>query len=249
MKAAFVVGFFSPVEKALQSEFGKELGSGALVFLGKPSLYQAIDLKGFKSRFFKVAKGGDRDPVLVIAARVRDPRLDWINDSLAAIVESAREQSNGKAIHLSFFDDLQNPDPVVGALHEFELSDSDQSCAVTEVKLLTYTKGLKVLCVRGQMQPSFEDALRRAGLQFEGYEVHFVEVTLAYNSNVTQVLKNYAKQHACLLYAWGGLKYLDPSVKGKWKTLHQGETPAAAVARFKQAVLGSCTADEKPGDY
>ena len=93
-------------------------------------------------------------------------------------------------------------------------------------------------CIVGTNQSSFEDALRRAGLQFERYEDHFVEVSLAYSSNVSQALKTYAKQYACLLYAWGALKYLDPSVKSKWKSLHQGETPAAAVARFKQAVLG-----------
>ena len=243
MKVAFVTGFFSPVKNGLEAEFAAELSRGALVFLGKASPHQAFDLKIFKSRFFQVAKGGDRDPILVIAAKVRG--LEWVNDSLAAIVESARAQSNGKEIRLLVFDDTQNPDPIIGALHDFDLSDSHEQGGVTEDKLLTYTHGQKVLCVRSDNQSTFEDALRRAGLQFDRFEDHFVEVSLAYSSNVSQALKSYAKQHACLLYAWGALKYLDPSVKSKWKSLHQGETPAAAVARFKQAVLGPCARAER----
>jgi hypothetical protein len=239
VKAAFVTGFFSPVKKALEVEFAREFDCEALVFLGKVSPHQAFDLKTFKSRFFQVAKAGDRDPILVIAAKVRG--LEWINDSVAAIVESARAQSNNKEIRLLFFEDAQNPDPITAALHEFDLSGAPELSAVAEVKLLAHTKGQKVLCVRGDKQSSFEDALRRAGFQFERYEDHFVEIGLAYGSNVSKVLKSYAKQHAYLLYAWGALKYLDPSVKSKWKSLHQGDTPAAAVTRFKQAVLGSCT--------
>jgi hypothetical protein len=39
------------------------------------------------------------------------------------------------------------------------------------------------------------------------------------------------------IYARGALRYAEPSGKSKRKSPHQGETSAAAVARFKQAVL------------
>ena len=138
-------------------------------------------------------------------------------------------------------DDTQNPEPVVSALIEFGLgSDAGSSTTpVPESALQAYTKGSKVVCVRGAGQSTFQEALRRANFQFQRFEDYFEEVELPYNSNVNNTVKKFAKRYGCLLYAWGVLKYLQPPIKKKWSSFHEGETPAAVVVRFKQAVLGS----------
>lgn len=240
MKVAFVVGFFSPVEKALSVEFKKELDSRVLVFLGKPSPHQPFNFHAFKSHFFQAASLNDPDPILVIAADMRG--LDWVRNSLEGIVGSGR--SRGREVQLLFFADAQDADPVVDALHEFQLSGVPEDRVVSESMLMAYTKGQKIVCVRGQNQSSFEDALRRANFQFGRFEDHFLEIDLAYGPNVGETVTGYSKRHACLIYAWGELRYLQPATKRKWADPHEGKTPASAVARFKQAVLGHRVEEE-----
>jgi hypothetical protein len=230
-----VVGFFSPVEDALKVEFQPELDSGALVFLGKSSPQQAFDIHKFKSKFFHLCSTNDPDPILVIAAEVRG--LEWAIQSLIGIVDSGRLR--GREIVLQFFANAQDANRVVDALLEFQLRHAPGDANVSEATLRNHGNGKRVFCVRSQGQAGFEEVLRRAGFQFARFEEHFVELDLAYGPNVARTVATHAPHHDTLLYAWGELKYMQPADKRKWKAVHQGQTPAAAAARFKQAVLGS----------
>jgi hypothetical protein len=234
------VGFFSPVEKALRVEFEKEFDSGVLVFLGTASPRHTFNFHKFKSQFFQAASLSDPDPVLVIAADMRG--LDWVKKDLSGIVEAGRER--GKDVQLVFFADAQAAAPVADALREFGLSGSPEDRAVSAPMLLKHTKGEIVLCVRGEQQPTFEDALRRANFRFARFEDHFREIALPYGPNVGKILSENSKRCGYLLYAWGELKYMQPSVTARWKAHQQGDTPAAAVVRFKQAIVGQCDKDE-----
>lgn len=241
MKVAFVVGFYSPVEASLVAQFESELDSGSLVFLGKASPYHAFDVKQFMSEFLRRAGEVDADPMLVVAPDLSsDPNLQWVHFRLQEVVGSAGARAGNRESRLVLCADAQNSAPVISELLEFGLGlTADASASVTESSLVEYTKGRKVLCVRGKGQPTFEDALRRASFQFTCFEDHFVEVELPYTCNANNTVKKFARQYSCLLYAWGVLKYLQPPIRKKWNALCEGETPAAAVTRFKQAVLGS----------
>jgi len=234
VRVAFVAGFFSPVEETLKDEFECELASRALVVVGKPALKVPFDVHKFKSQFFQAASLDDRDPILVIATSIRGE--EWVRAALEGIVESGR--SRGREILLKFLPDTQDPAPIVEALDEFELTSSAKDMAVTEAMLTTYRQGHRILCVRGGNQAGFADALTRAQVQFANFDDHFLEVTLSYGPNVIETLVKYSRNHSCLLYAWGELKYLQPRAKKKWGAVHQGKTPSDAIVRFKQAVLG-----------
>jgi hypothetical protein len=242
VKVAFVVGFYSPVEAALAQRFKGELDAGGVVFLGKASPHHAFDVKQFMAQFLHKADERDADPILVIAPDLScDPKLQWVHYRLKEVIGSGGTRAGSRESRLVLCDDTQNSEPVVGALLEFGLgSVADSSTTVVpELSLQAYTKGSKVVCVRGAGQSTFEEALRRANFQFTRFEDYFDEVELSYSSNANNTVKKFAKRYGCLLYAWGVLKYLQPPIKKKWGSFHEGETPAAAVARFKQAVLGS----------
>jgi hypothetical protein len=240
VRVAFVVGFFNSLEEALQPEFQREFDNGRLVFLPIPSPRHPFDFKKFKSQFFDAASRDDQDPILVVATDMRNAELAWVRGSLEGIVDSARSRSNSRPIEGPLFlRDAQNAEPVADALRKFKLGDQVEEEAVSEAMLQAHVNGGKAFCVRGRKQSCFEDALRRANIQFGRFEDYFVEVDLPYGSNVGQTLKERAKQHSFLLYAWGELKYMQPSDKDKWSAVHQGQTPADAVARFKQAVIGT----------
>jgi len=237
VKVAFVVGFFNPVGSALQDAFEEQLDGGTLICVSKTSSRYPFDVNKFKSQLFQKATAMEIDSILVVAADLRGQ--EWLTSSLQQMVDAARDRSDGKDIQLVLCKDAQNPAPVIESISAFGLVVSGECGGeVSESDLIAYRQLKKVLCVRGKNQSGFEDALRRAGFQFANFEHHFVEVPLSYGSNVGQTLKESAKHHICLLYAWGELKYLQPATKTKWDNLHQGENPAAAVARFKQAIQG-----------
>jgi hypothetical protein len=245
VKVAFVVGFFNPVEAALKDAFEEDLDGGTLICVSKTSSRYAFDVNKFKSQFFQKAAASDVESILVIAADLRGQ--EWLTANLQQMVDAARARSGGKNIQLELQKDAQNPTPVIDSINQYGLAKSGE-CAggeVSELELMAYTHSKKVLCVRGKNQSGFEDALRRANFKFTNFENHFVELELSYGSNVGQTLKDSAKHHICLLYAWGELKYLQPATKSKWQNLHQGENPAAAVARFKQAVQSNASQKKK----
>ena len=245
MKVAFVVGFFNPVESALQDAFEEQLDGGTLICISKTSSRYAFDVNKFKSQFFQKAVASDVDSILVVAADLRGQ--EWLTANLQQMVDAARDRSGGKNIQLVLLKDAQNPAPVMDSIHGYGLVASADYAGgeVSESQLIAYTGSKKVLCVRGKNQSGFEDALRRGNFQFTNFEDHFVELALSYGSNTGQTLKDSAKHHICLLYAWGELKYLQPATKSRWENLHQGENPAAAVARFKQAVQGGASKQKK----
>jgi hypothetical protein len=243
VKVAFVVGFFNPVKRKLETLYKDELNRHTLQFLGKESPYQAFDLPAFKARFFELAGNDSPDPILVLAAETRG--FEWVTSQLEGAVNGGRSRAGDrKQIHLDLFQDAQNADPVLEALKQFWLeagSADEVAKEITESELRAYLRGKRALCARGLNQTGFEEALRRANLRFSRFDEYFAELPLAYGSNVTQTLKNAASSYSCLLYAWGELRYLAHPAKKNWKVLFQGDAPAAAVARFKKAVLRSAS--------
>jgi hypothetical protein len=241
VKVAFVVGFYSPVETALAERFKSELDTGSVVFLGKGSPHHAFDVKQFMARFLQKADEADPDPILVVAPDLsNDPNLQWVHFRLQEVVGSCESRDGNRESLLELCADTQNPEPVVSKLTKFGLGlASDARAVVPESSLQAYTRAGKIVCVRGAGQSTYEDALRRANFQFTRFEDYFEEVELSYSSNANNTVKKLAKKYSCLLYAWGVLKYLQPPIKKKWERHHEGETPAAAVSRLKQAVLGS----------
>lgn len=238
MRIAFVVGFFNTLETPLRDEFQREFDNGMLVFLGISSPRHPFNLGIFKSQLLDAAGRDDRDPMLVIAADMRNRELAWVRGNLEGIVEAAQSRGRHRGITLMFLRDAQNVEPVAKAIHEFKLGEPIEGNTVSEEMLRSHLNGSTIVCLRGKKQPSYKDALRRANFEFQRFEDYFVELELDYGSNVGRAVKARADKHGCLLYAWGKLKYLDPTIKDGWRTVHEGQTPAAAVARFKQAVLG-----------
>lgn len=248
MRDALVVGFFNSIETSLRAEFKNEIDAGRLVFFHTPSPRHSFSFPKFKGRFFEVAMRNDGDTVYVLAADMRHPELNWVRGQLEAIVASARARENCRHIDVTFFDNAQDSEAVAETLRECQLAGPSENHPVDEAQLRRHTNGQKVLCIRGEQQASYEEAFRRADIQFENFEDHFEEIALPYGSNVGKTLKEYAKRYGCLLYAWGELKYAQPAVKDRWQAFHQGKTPSSAVARFKEAVLGSSrgSEDESP---
>jgi hypothetical protein len=239
VKVAFVVGFFSAIDKSLCAEFEQDVGAGRVVFFHTVSEQRSFNFPQFKSLFFEVVTRDDPDPVYVFAAEMRHPALAWVRRNLQGIVNSARGRDKCRAIELVFFSNAQDAEPVADSIRECHLAGEPETRVVEEELLRRHANGVKILCIRGEQQSSFEEALRRADIQFENFSDHFDEVPLPYGSNVGRTVKQSARSYNCLLYAYGELKYVQPAIKDKWKAFHQGKTPAAAVARFKEAVLGS----------
>jgi hypothetical protein len=237
VKVAFVVGFFNSLETPLRAEFQHELDGGRLVFLGIPSPRYSFSFAQFKSKLFGTLSQTDQDPVYIFAADMRNSELAWVRGSIEGIVNSALSRENCRPIQLAFFENAQDFEAVADALRDCQLSGAVENHHVDESALRAHMNGHKGLCVRGRQQSSFEDALRRANIQFENFTDYFEELDLPYGPNVGKTLKDCAKRYRCLLYAWGELKYLEPNAKDRWHALHQGKTPAAVVARFKEAVL------------
>jgi hypothetical protein len=176
--------------------------------------------------------------ILVVASDLRAEAR--FNHDLKQMIEAQRVRS-GRDIRLVFHKDAQDPAPVFESLEEFGFSTGEESSAedISESTLRAHRGGKKILCIRGPNQSAYEDTLRRANFKFERFEDHFVEMILPYSSNNGHTLTQSAKSHSCLIYAWGELKYLQPTVADKWQNLHQGKNPSAAIARFKQSVRGS----------
>jgi hypothetical protein len=169
------------------------------------------------------------------------PGLEWVHHYLEQIIDEARSRSGLRPIDASFLGDFQNSAPVIDTLHEFQLTVRiADTIAITEATLSNYANGHQILCVRGNNQPCFEDALRRANIQFGCFDKYFMEMALSHTSNVSNTVKKVSKQYRCLLYSYEVLRYLHPAVKTAWgNNLYQGRTPASAVAWFKQALQGS----------
>jgi hypothetical protein len=242
VKVAFVVGFDNSVKAELRAKFDKELAGGSLVFFAKLSSRYSFDLPSFKSQFLKLAGESGIDPILVVAADLRSvPGLEWVHPYLEQIIGEGRSRCGSRIIDVAFCDDFQNPAPIIDTLDEFQLAVLvGGSITITQAMLSDYANGRKILCVRGNNQPCFEDALRRANIQFGNFDDYFAEMALSHTSNVSNTVKKVSKQYRCLLYSYEVLRYLHPAVKAVWSNnLYQGRTPASAVAWFKQAVQGS----------
>lgn len=235
MKVAFVVGFFNTVEDALRSEMKERVDAKSIVCVPKRSSQYPFDLNRFKWLLSQELKSSDDEPILVVASDLRAE--ERFNHDLKQIIEAQRIRS-GRDIRRVTHKDAQDPAPVFESLEEFGFSTSEESSAeeISESTLTAHRGGKKILCVRGPNQSAYEDTLRRANFKFERFEDHFEEMVLPYSSNNGHTLKQSAKSHSCLIYAWGELKYLQPTVADKWQNLHQGKNPAAAIGRFKQSV-------------
>jgi hypothetical protein len=245
VKVAFVVGFFNSLETSLRVEFKQEIDTGRLVFFNTPSPRYSFSFPKFKGQFFDVAMRNDQDTVYVLAADMRHAELSWVRGNLEGIVDSARAREDCRPIELTFFENAQDFEAIAEALRQCQLAGPIANHPVDEESLRKHMNGQKTLCVRGMKQGSFEDALRRANIQFKSFGDHFEEMPLSYGSNVGKTLREAAKRYGCLLYAWGELKYVQPALKDKWGAFHQGKTPADAVARFKQAVLGAALPEDE----
>jgi hypothetical protein len=236
---AFVVGFFSSVEDALRTEFDVLIETGTIVCVGKKSSAYPFDLKRFKGHLAQcIAVGGPDDPIIVIASDLRSEQR--FNNDLKHLIDAQKVRS-GREIRLEFHKDAQDAGAVIDSLETFGITGCADPCQESEISdaaLTTYRHGKKILCVRGANQSEYEDVFRRANFKFARFDEHFLEMELAYSSNNGSTLKQSAKAHSCLIYAYGELKYLQPSVADKWINVHQGKNPSAAVARFKQAVQG-----------
>jgi hypothetical protein len=238
VKVAFVVGFFSSVETTLRAEFKHEFEGGRLVCFNTPSPRYSFSFPKFKGHFFEIASRDDNDPVYVFAVDMRNAELLWVRPNLEGVIDSARSRENCRPIHLVFFENAQDSEAVADALRGCQLGGPVENHHVEESALKAYMNGQKALCIRSPQQTPFEEILRRANIQFEKFEDYFEEVELKYGSNVGKILKDCAKRYRCLIYVWGELKYMQPSIKDKWQAVHQGKTPASAVARFKEALRG-----------
>lgn len=237
MKAAFVVGFYSPVSDELRTRFAKELDAETLEVFPRSSSHHAFDVNAFKARILQRSEPS----VLIVAPDFsRSSEFGWLSSSLAGIREAARSRIGGRSVDLVFCEDTQNPNPVVLALRQFGFGfSSGPEDAVSEQALTIFRGQKRILCVRGKDQTAFEEVLRRAKFEFQDFGTHFAEVPLPYGSNVGNTVKKFSKQHPCLIYAWGVLKYLAPPIKAKFEHFFTGDTPTAAVGWFKQGVLKS----------
>ena len=242
MKAAFVVGFYDPVSKALDLDFKSDLDATKLFVFPKSSSHHAFDLSAFKAELLQRSEPS----ILIVSADFsRAQGFEWLSANVQGLRDAAAERGP-KEVKIVLCGDTQNPAPVVAALREFGLGGPSRPGDVVPEHILTaFRGGGRVLCVRGKDQAEFEEALRRANFEFQNFATHFVEVVLPYGSNVGNTVKRLSKQHSCLIYAWGVLKYLPPAIKAKWGRFYTGESPATAVNWFKQAVLKPDTPDPK----
>lgn len=236
MHAAFVLGFFSPVGKALEQKYAGALKARSVAFIGKNTPQQAFDLKRFKSEFFSRIADGSNDPILVLAAETRG--LEWVKMQLEQIVQAGTDRAGARPISLRFFHDAQDPNPIVDLIDTFLPAPAAEGAQAetSETALRRFRGSGRILCVRGNNQTGYEEALRRANIRFGTFDDHFEEMPLTYGSNIGNVIRNAASHYVGLLYAWGELKYLQPKIKKHWSVLFQGDTPAAVVARFRQAL-------------
>lgn len=236
MHAAFVLGFFSPVDEALKLRYAGTPLARSVAFIGKNTALQAFDLNRFKSEFFSRIADGSGDPILVLATEARG--LEWVKAQLEGIVKAGRDRAGDRPISLRFFHDAQDAGPITDLLDAFlpAASLEGDRGEITEAALRRFCGGGKILCVRGINQTGYEEALGRTNIRFQRFGDHFEEMPLAYGANIGNIIKNAANRYAGLLYAWGELKYLHPKLKKRWLVLFQGDTPSDVSVRFRQAL-------------
>jgi hypothetical protein len=247
VKAALVVGFYSPVEEALNTRFEAEVRDGSLASFSRVSSHQAFDFNAFKSTLFQKLDGDACEEIVIVAADFTRARgFEWLSSRLGEVIAAANSRSAGsKKIGCVECGDTQNPAPVFQALQNFGFPGTPEAGTLLEERIVrTFRGSNKILCVRGADQTPYEEALKRGGIQFQDFNEHFMEVVLRYGSNVGNTVKKLAKHHSCLIYANGVLKYIQPPVKAKWKHFFEGRTPSDAVGWFRQA-LSRLAQDEK----
>ncbi|MGC2246569.1 MAG: hypothetical protein WA609_08190 [Terriglobales bacterium] len=229
MKTAFVVGFFDPVRKALNTRFPK---NDRLIWIepGKTALVV------FKERFYDVIKTAD--DILVCLGRSGSQR--YLEEAVIGIIGVAQAQ-HAATVQFKAFGNLYDSAPVVELVESFGLK-TEPLIDIAQLRFKV-AEG-KILCVSIEGKTSIFSALLRAGFSADVIRECFTEEQYksGRNSNLMQDLKSRAQSHTCLLYAWGGLRTSTPEVKNAYKYgCHEASTASQVVELFKKLFAEEAT--------
>jgi hypothetical protein len=236
VRIVFVAGFFDPVLKALQATFPDQLkAGGGIVWIRQAAIGRELNINEFKSRFFdKLAQGAKQVLILMAALRGRE----WAEETVKQIVAGAKDAYPEVEIELRTEKNAQAIDVVLREIGGFGLAKPPE---ISLEQIAAKLGNKKVLCVGLDGRPGFEQSLERAGFPREAFGMYFEELRVAggKNSNLIELLDGKSKSFDHLLYAWGGLRTLPPSVKKNYCGQRcEAGSSFEAVLLFKRWILG-----------
>jgi hypothetical protein len=226
MRVAFVAGFFDPVKRMLEERFAAQMGRGSVIWIPQARGGEA-KLSEFASRFNSAAAQG-HGPILILLAVLRS------REFVRGHAERITQCRAGLDCQLVTFENAADRDGVAARLEEFCVPDATQiDAAAVRAKV----PNGKVLCVSLAGKASIHSALCREGFSGSALEecFEFEIVPGARNSSLIGNLQTRAARYSGLLYAWDGLRTLQPEVKRAFpQPSIEGRTAQKVVASFVQ---------------
>ena len=222
MKIVFVVGFYNPVKKAIESLYGKHLDKSSIIWVGQKAAGREANLSEFSGLYLKQIKAGATS-VLILLAQIQG--RDFVVGAVESIIAASVRKP--ETCQLIPFEPKHAGDREIVLKHIADFGLEEPNSLSAENIREKFPKG-KFLCVSPEGSTSVLEALRRVGFPVNVVEALFEEERIpgGRNSGLMQHLTESSKRYNALLYSFTGLRTLTPEVKGKFD--HCYEAPTAA---------------------
>jgi hypothetical protein len=233
LKVVIVVGFFESVYLELEKQFAAQIAEKTVVFV-KPAHPTPIPrIADISSRLADATRKASS--ILLVTARLEN--YEWIPEKVEQMAAVARSKNTNLEILTEVGKNASDHCEIADLITGFGL---EKPRPISAAALGEALGGSKALCVSITGKTKIRDALRRAGFPDEVFDSHFIEriIPTGKNSNLLYSLGAESQHCLHLLYAWDGLRTLDPSVKRKFKgKQYERKTAAHVVEDFKRWVL------------
>jgi len=231
VRVAFVLGFFDPVFKKLESQFSRELKCQSVVWIRQTKIGGPPDLSKFSSSLFDHLTQGATH-VLVLVAVLSGK--EWIEERLRWMAAEAEGRFSGAIVELIFEKKATASDFVIQKLREFKCTVSEE---VTRELLARKLGDSKIFCVREKHSTSFRRALERHGVSEALFDEFFVEHAFEAGA-ATEGLEMKLRSFKYAFYAFEGFSHaFGGFLKDYSGTLFKESHAAGCAMSFKKWLL------------
>jgi hypothetical protein len=231
VRVAFVLGFFDPVLKKLESQLSRELKCRSVVWIRQTKIGGPPDLSRFSASLFdRLTKGATHVLVLVAVLSGKE----WIKETLKSMAVEAEGRFSGAIVELIFEKKATASDFVIQKIREFKCTVSEE---VTREVLGRKLGDSKILCVREKRSTSFRNALERHGVTEALFDEFFVEQAFE-SGAATEGLEMKLRSFKYTFYAFEGFSHaFGGFLKGYSGTLFKESHAAGCAMSFKKWLL------------
>jgi hypothetical protein len=231
VRVAFVLGFFDPVLRELESQLSRELKFRSVVWIRQTKLGGPPDLTRFSSNLFdRLTQGATH--VLVVVAVLSGK--EWVEEKLKSMIAEAEGRFSVVSVELIFEKKAMASNFVIQKLKEFKCTVPEE---VTRELLARKLGTSKVFCVREKHSTSFRRALERHGIPEDLFDDFFLEHAFeAAASSEGLEIRLRTFQHA--FYAFDGFSHAFGNfLEGYSGKLFKESNAAGCTMSFKKWLL------------